>query len=101
MTWLLWHLLCTTSVPSDQRRHGLRVIPVLTDGVVLPTEDGLPDDITGLSRRQYVQQLPAAVAHFAGRVGELATLTGLLRSRADAGGTVVIYELDDLTSLVA
>src|SRR5262244_1655412 len=41
------------------------------------------------------QQLPAAVAHFAGRVGELATLTGLLRGRADGdgaegGGTVVI-----------
>jgi tetratricopeptide (TPR) repeat protein len=30
------------------------------------------------------------VAHFAGRSGELATLTGLLRGRADAGGTVVI-----------
>jgi tetratricopeptide (TPR) repeat protein len=36
------------------------------------------------------QQLPAAVAHFAGRAGELATLTGLLRGRVDAGGTVVI-----------
>jgi Mrp family chromosome partitioning ATPase len=36
------------------------------------------------------QQLPAAVTHFAGRVGELATLTGLLRGRADTGGTVVI-----------
>jgi len=36
------------------------------------------------------QQLPAAVAHFAGRVGELATLTGLLQNRADSGGTVVI-----------
>jgi tetratricopeptide (TPR) repeat protein len=36
------------------------------------------------------QQLPAAVAHFAGRAGELATLTGLLRGRADTGGTVVI-----------
>src|SRR5262249_36267917 len=36
------------------------------------------------------RQLPAAVAHFAGRVGELAMLTGLLRGRADTGGTVVI-----------
>src|SRR5262250_3117465 len=41
------------------------------------------------------QQLPAAVAHFAGRSDELATLTGLLRGRADRGaadrsGTVVI-----------
>jgi tetratricopeptide (TPR) repeat protein len=36
------------------------------------------------------QQLPAAVVHFAGRAGELAMLTGLLRSRAEHGGTVVI-----------
>src|SRR5262249_36592909 len=36
------------------------------------------------------RQLPAAVAHFAGRAGELATLTGLLRGRAESGGTVVI-----------
>ncbi len=35
------------------------------------------------------QQLPATVAHFTGRVGELAALTGLLR-RAETGGTVVI-----------
>jgi tetratricopeptide (TPR) repeat protein len=109
---------------------GLRVIPVLTDDVSLPAEADLPEDIAGLSRRQYVplrrrypdvdlgflvkriaeadpelakiaalrqssagrvpQQLPAAVAHFAGRVGELAMLTGLLRGRADTGGTVVI-----------
>jgi tetratricopeptide (TPR) repeat protein len=36
------------------------------------------------------QQLPAAVAHFAGRTGELSTLAGLLRGRTDTGGTVVI-----------
>jgi hypothetical protein len=36
------------------------------------------------------RQLPAAVAHFAGRGGELATLTGLLRDRATTGGTVII-----------
>jgi tetratricopeptide (TPR) repeat protein len=36
------------------------------------------------------QQLPAAVAHFAGRVGELASLTQLLHGRADSGGMVVI-----------
>src|SRR2546430_5429180 len=35
-------------------------------------------------------QLPAAVAHFAGRSGELAVLTGLLRGRAEAGDTVII-----------
>ena len=33
---------------------GLRVIPVLTDDVRLPTEADLPDDLAGLSRRQYV-----------------------------------------------
>jgi NB-ARC domain len=110
--------------------YGRRVVPVLTDGVNLPVEEELPDDIAGLSRRQYVplrrrytdvdlaflvkriadadpelakiaalrqssarrvpQQLPAAVAHFAGRAGELATLTGLLHGRANTGGTVVI-----------
>jgi hypothetical protein len=110
--------------------HGRRVIPVVIDGVTLPAEEELPDDIAGLSRRQYVPlrrrytdvdlaflakriteadpelakiaawrqsraervpwQLPAAVAHFAGRADELATLTGLLRDRADTGGTVVI-----------
>jgi hypothetical protein len=34
--------------------HGLRVIPVLTDDVQLPAAADLPDDIAGLSRRQYV-----------------------------------------------
>jgi len=33
---------------------GLRVVPVLTDGATLPAETELPDDIAGLSRRQYV-----------------------------------------------
>jgi tetratricopeptide (TPR) repeat protein len=40
--------------------------------------------------RAVPRQLPAAVGYFAGRAGELATLTGLLRGRAEAGGTVVI-----------
>ena len=34
--------------------HGLRVIPVLMDGVRRPAEDELPDDIAGLGRRQDV-----------------------------------------------
>src|SRR5215470_1453081 len=34
--------------------HGLRVVPVLTDGARLPVEAELPGDIAGLSRRQYV-----------------------------------------------
>jgi hypothetical protein len=112
--------------------QGLRVIPVLADNVRLPAEADLPNDIAGLSRRQYVplrrryaavdltflvdritetdpelakadgqqrngdgqvpRQLPAAVPHFTGRVGELAVLTGLLRRwpKTDNGGTVVI-----------
>lgn len=118
----------------DAFRYGLRVIPVLLDGVTLPAEDELPGDIAGLSRRQYVQlrrgytkvdlpflveriieidpglaevaarhqpssrsvprQLPAAPAHFAGRSGELAALTGLLHRRGDIGGTVVISAID-------
>src|SRR5262249_20237277 len=41
------------------------------------------------SAERVPQQLPAAVAHFAGRGGELAALTGLLRGRAERGGTVV------------
>jgi NB-ARC domain/TIR domain/Tetratricopeptide repeat len=109
---------------------GLRVIPVLTDDVVLPAEADLPTEIAGLSRRQYVplrrryttvdlaflaeriteadpdlakiaaerqsatgrvpRQLPAAATHFAGRVDELTTLTGLLHGRAGHGGTMVI-----------
>jgi hypothetical protein len=36
------------------------------------------------------QQLPVAIAHFAGRVAELAMLTGLLRDRVTFGGAVVI-----------
>jgi tetratricopeptide (TPR) repeat protein len=45
---------------------------------------------SGVRERAVPRQLPAAVAHFAGRAGELATLTGLLRDRAGTGGTVVI-----------
>src|SRR5215470_6632314 len=73
--------------------HGLRVIALLTGDVALPTEAD-PELATVAARRQSAgrvpQQLPAAVAHFAGRAAEIATLTGLLRGRADRGGTVVI-----------
>jgi len=34
--------------------HELRIVPVLTDGATLPAGTDLPDDIAGLSRRQYV-----------------------------------------------
>jgi tetratricopeptide (TPR) repeat protein len=52
----------------------------------------IDEDLGATARRQrgVPQQLPAAVPHFAGRTGQLATLTGLLRSRADTGGAVVI-----------
>jgi tetratricopeptide (TPR) repeat protein len=44
---------------------------------------------TGSGGRVVPRQLPVAVAHFAGRTGELATLSGLLRRRPGAG-TVTI-----------
>jgi hypothetical protein len=44
-------------------------------------------------------QLPAAVSHFAGRAGGLATLTGLLRERADTGGTVVISAVSGMVGV--
>src|SRR5262249_15335971 len=47
-------------------------------------------ELAGTDARLVPRQLPAAVRHFAGRVGELATLSGLLRGRAEVGGTVVV-----------
>lgn len=54
-----------------------------------------PELASAAARRQssaerVPRQLPAAVAHFAGRTAELATLTDLLRRRTETGGTVVI-----------
>jgi len=49
-----------------------------------------PATRAGAGVRVVPQQLPAAVAQIAGRMGELATLSGLLRRRAEIGGTVVI-----------
>jgi len=39
---------------AEALAHGLRVIPVLLDSTMLPVAEELPDDIAGLSRRQYV-----------------------------------------------
>jgi tetratricopeptide (TPR) repeat protein len=47
-------------------------------------------ELAGADARTVPRQLPAAVAHFAGRAGELSALNGLLRGRAEVGGTVVI-----------
>jgi TIR domain-containing protein len=43
--------------------HGLRVVPVLTDGVTLPAGEELPDDIAGLLSRQDEHQLPPGRSH--------------------------------------
>src|SRR5262249_47565712 len=59
------------------------------DGLELAAFHALKE-LAGADARAVRRQLPAAVAYFAGRSGELAALTGLLRGRADAGGTVVI-----------
>jgi len=45
---------------------------------------------SGVGERVVPRQLPTAVAQLAGRMGELAALTGLLRRRAEMAGTVVI-----------
>jgi tetratricopeptide (TPR) repeat protein len=62
-----------------------------------PSGDGLEleafhalKEVTGAGPGTAPRQLPTAARHFAGRVTELAALTGLLREREDAGGTVVI-----------
>ncbi|HZM84698.1 MAG TPA: DUF4062 domain-containing protein, partial [Candidatus Limnocylindrales bacterium] len=47
-------------------------------------------ELAATGGRVVPRQLPAAVAHFTGRAGHLAMLTGLLRGRAEVGGTVVI-----------
>src|SRR5262249_41929868 len=57
------------------------------DGLELAAFHALKE-LAGADARAMPRQLPAAVAHFAGRSGELAALTGLLRGRADTGGTV-------------
>lgn len=45
---------------------------------------------SAMRERAVPRQLPAVVAHFAGRAGELGTLTGLLSGSAETSGTVVI-----------
>ncbi len=72
------------------REAGLICVSFATvDGLELAAFHALKE-LAGTDARVVPRQLPAAVAHFAGRSGELAMLTGLLRARADAGGTVVI-----------
>jgi tetratricopeptide (TPR) repeat protein len=59
------------------------------EGLELAVFQALKDQ-AGTGGRVTPRQLPAAVAHFAGRAGELAVLTGLMRGRVEVGGTVVI-----------
>ena len=47
-------------------------------------------ELVGADGRAVPRQLPAAVSLFAGRDGELASLTGLLRDQAEVGATVMI-----------
>jgi tetratricopeptide (TPR) repeat protein len=71
---------------------GLRVIPVLTDDVALPAEADLPDDIAGLSRRQYVPlrrryasvDLAFLVERITETDPELAKIAAGRRARAEA-----------------
>ncbi len=82
-------------VAIDQFRQRLREAGLIVasfatvDGLELAVFQAL-NELAGANARVVPRQLPAAVAHFAGRSGELATLTGLLRGRAEVGGTVVI-----------
>jgi len=79
----------------DQFRRRLREAGLIcalfatVDGLELAAFHALVE-LAGTDARAVPRQLPPAVSHFAGRVGELASLTGLLRGRAEAGGTVVI-----------
>jgi Domain of unknown function (DUF4062)/NB-ARC domain len=59
------------------------------DGLELAVFQALRE-LAGADARAVPRQLPAAVPYFAGRTAELTALTGLLRSRADVGGSVVI-----------
>src|SRR5262249_55459177 len=79
----------------DQFRQRLREAGLIctsfttADGLELAAFHALKE-LAGTDARAVPRQLPAAVSHFAGRVGELATLSGLLRGRGGAGGPVVI-----------
>jgi TIR domain len=72
--------------------NGLRVIPVLTDGVRLPAKEELPDDISWLSRRQYVSlrrryasaDLALLVKRIIDTEPELAKVAAQRQSRANA-----------------
>lgn len=55
--------------------HGLRVIPILTDGAEIPAETDLPADVAALSRCQYRRLHHRDTSHDLGRV--VAELTGL------------------------
>lgn len=74
--------------------NGLRVIPVLTDDARLPSQENLPDEIAGLSRRQYVslrrRYVPTDLALLVKRITdaepELAKIAAKRQSAAQRGG---------------
>jgi len=71
------------------RQAGLICVTFHTsDGLELAAFHAL-SQLADVDARSVPRQLPAAVPDFAGREGELATLTGLLRGQAVTGGTVV------------
>jgi NB-ARC domain/Domain of unknown function (DUF4062) len=59
------------------------------DGLELAAFQALKE-WAGADARAVPRQLPPAIRYFAGRSGELAMLTGLLRGHVETGGTVVI-----------
>src|SRR5262249_21618018 len=76
------------------REAGLIVASFATvDGLELAAYQALTE-LAGADARAVPRQLPVAVSHFAGRAGELAALSDLLRGRAEVGGTVVISAID-------
>jgi hypothetical protein len=101
-------LLDTAGIPADPRDADRAAIDQFRQrlcqaGLIhatFATGDGLElsayhalTELVSANARSVPRQLPAAVPHFAGRAGELATLTGWLRGRTTTGGTAVIFAI--------
>jgi TIR domain len=86
--------------------RGMRVIPVLTDGVKLPAAEDLPQDIAGLNRRQYVslrrRYVPVDLAFLVERITETdPELAELADRRQRPDGAPVDEAVRDLGPLFA